>query len=94
MPARPAAGVRFVDPRIGEQLDEAEADANRAQLARDSFAAEHRHLIEAQEGREQMQRIKDALDGENPAALQAALRGIEKRGPGPLTTHDLPKVKS
>jgi hypothetical protein len=83
----PAAGtIRLTDPSYDEALDTALAEWNRAKADRDVFAMESHLERKAEADREMMDRVRAALDGNDPDALREALN---PSGDGPLTTADL-----
>lgn len=93
-PARPAMGLRVVDPRFERELAEAQKAANAARVERDRFADEAVALLKEAADREKMARVKTALEAEDPDALRDALAALEGgedgSGRNVLTTDDLP----
>jgi len=92
-PLRPAAGLKIVDPRPYRAQQEAHDAATAARNERDSFAVECRALLETAAARDAVDRVKDALDGEDPDVLREALAGVgvgDPTEPTALTTKDLP----
>lgn len=88
-PARPAAGLKIVDPRPVRRLQEAQDEATAARAERGAFQAECRALLDEASARAKVTRVTEALDGSDPGALRDALSELDPTGPGPLTTDDL-----
>ncbi len=95
-PKRPAAGLRVVDPRPAVALKEAERALNRACRLRNEFAAKHTDLLAHDEAKRAVDRVNDALHGDDPHALREALESLPQKPARPpentLTTADLPTV--
>lgn len=88
-PARPAAGLKIVDPGPARRLQEAQDEAAAARAERGAFQAETRALLDEASAREKMAAVTDALAGTDPDALRNALAELEPAGPGTFTTDDL-----
>jgi len=93
-PTVPARGLRVVDPGPARALEDASSAADAARVERDTFKAEVKDLLEEADARTRMSRVRDALDGEDPAALRDALAQLPAADPATpasvLTTDDLP----
>jgi hypothetical protein len=88
-PCRPAAGLRVTDPSRLAAAEAAQTVATEVQRERDELAARHAELLDRDAKRTRMAAIRDALQGDDPDALRAALLDAEDHGPGALTTADL-----
>jgi len=90
-PARPAAGLKIVNPWPVRAQMEAHDEATAARAALDSFAQECRALLEEDTAREQVARVRTALDDSDPAELRDALAALPQADPrsAALTTDDL-----
>jgi hypothetical protein len=72
-PASPASGVRVDDPRPQVELADATTAVNRTRSDRDAFLRQHGADLKAEQNRERMARVRDALGGDDPDALREAL---------------------
>lgn len=75
-PHVPAKGLRVVDHREQLELARAEAAANEVRGERDRFLGEHGAELAAEESRAEMDRIRDALRGDDPEALRRELSSV------------------
>jgi hypothetical protein len=69
----PASGVRVFNPAVESDLADATAALNDVQAKRSAFARDHAVALDAERDREAMGRVRDALAGDDPAALREAL---------------------
>lgn len=68
-------GLRIEDPRPVRELAEATAAGREAARRCEEFARANREGIEAERSRAEMDRVRDALAGDDPARLREALAG-------------------
>lgn len=61
------------DPKPDHEAAEAHQELRAAKSERDAFAREHADEIEAEANRAEMERLRDALAGDDPEAVRAAL---------------------
>jgi hypothetical protein len=89
---KPDAGVRFIDPVPAQRAADLQVRATVALQALVDFKREHGADLEAEERAEQMRRYRTAVEGDDPAALAAALRELptDDAPRNVLTTDDLP----
>jgi hypothetical protein len=89
---RPDAGLRLVDPEPGRRAAHLRARATDALQELVDFQRAHGAELEAEERAEQMRRYRTAVEGDDPAALAAAMRELPTDAPprNVLTTDDLP----
>jgi hypothetical protein len=70
-----AGMVEVFDPEPDRAAAEAQREATAAQTRLDEFREVHREEIAADARRAEMERIRDALAGDDPAAVREALGG-------------------
>lgn len=72
----PAAGVRFVDTEPSRLYEELRITAADARADARSFAAEHAETLRKEETRQAARRVKQALKGDDPVEIAAAIKGL------------------
>ena len=72
-PAFPAAGVRVYDPSRRDALADAEATLAEARADLATFKSKNADALRAERDAEEHQRLRDAIDSADPAALRDAL---------------------
>ena len=91
-PTRPNVGLRVADLRPREELAAAQRAAGLVQRQRVAFEAQHREALRREAEETQMVQLREALDGNDPSAVRAALSGLPDPKPGnpsAMTTGDL-----
>ncbi len=85
-PARPAVGLRIVDPRPRRAYEKAQAIAEQAHREHDEFAEEYGKMLRDAQDKADIREVQVALKGSDPDALREALAGIGvggREGPEP-----------
>jgi hypothetical protein len=86
----PAAGVRFVDTEPARLYEELRITAAATRADARSFAAEHAEALRKEEAKEAARRVKQALKGDDPVEIAAAIKGLPAvPDENTLTTADL-----
>lgn len=86
----PAAGVRFVDPRPSALYESLRIEAANTRADARAFAAEHAQTLREEDERQAARRVKQALKGDDPVEIAAAIKGLPAvPDENTLTTADL-----
>jgi len=79
-------GVAITDPAIDLEIESTLAEASEARAALAAFDAEHGETLAAEQKAAEAQKIRDALDGDDPDAIRELINGARDTA---LTTADL-----
>jgi hypothetical protein len=66
-------GVSIIDPSIDREFEEANRALTEAARAVNGFESEHREKLEAERKRSEMERVREALAGDDPDVVREAL---------------------